>query len=76
MKKYLNDKYILTKWTIFRKIKNQGYYILNPDKTLTNAEKRMSNFFEERKLDWNGMQSEEPTSEQFISLLKHNNILL
>lgn len=36
----------------------------------------MSNFFKERKLDWNGIQSEEPTSEQFVTLLKQNNILL
>lgn len=58
------------------KIKNQGYYILNPDKTLSNAEKRMSSFLKERNVNWDGIQSQEPTSEQFSSLLKKNNILL
>lgn len=70
--------FILTKLTmlIFRKIKNQGYYMLNPDKTLSNAEKRMSSFLKERNVNWDGIQSQEPTSEQFSSLLKKNNILL
>ncbi|XP_025203573.1 separin [Melanaphis sacchari] len=58
------------------KIKNQGYYILNPDKTLSNAEKRMSSFLKERNVNWPGIQSQEPTSEQFSSILKKNNILL
>jgi len=61
---------------IFRKIKSQGYYILNPDKTLSNAEKRMSSFLKERNINWPGIQSQEPTSEQFSSILKKNNILL
>lgn len=68
--------FILTVKYIFRKIKNQGYYILNPDKTLSNAEKRISSFLKERKVDWDGIQSKEPSSEEFISLLKQNNILL
>lgn len=50
--------------------------MLNPDKTLSNAEKRMSSFLRERNVSWDGIQSQEPTSEQFSSLLKQNNILL
>lgn len=61
---------------MYRKIKNQGYYMLNPDKTLSNAEKRMMSFLKERNINWIGTQSEEPTSEQFSSLLKQNNIVL
>lgn len=50
--------------------------MLNPDKTLSNAEKRMASFLKERNINWNGIQSKEPTSEQFSSLLKQNDILL
>lgn len=50
--------------------------MFNPDKTLSNAEKRMSNFIKERNINWPGIQSEEPTSEKFSSLLQQNNILL
>lgn len=50
--------------------------MLNPDKTLSNAEKRISNFLKERDVHWKGILSEEPTSEQFSSLLKQNDILL
>lgn len=50
--------------------------MLNPDKTLSNAEKRMLNFIQERDIHWKGILSEEPTSEQFTSILKQNDILL
>jgi hypothetical protein len=36
----------------------------------------MSNFLKERDVCWKGILSKEPTSEQFSSLLKQNDILL
>jgi len=50
--------------------------VLNPDKTLANAEKRILNFLKVRSIDWKGIKSEEPTSEQFSSLLQKNDIIL
>lgn len=61
---------------IFRKIKNRGYHILNPDKSLSNAEKRISSFLKERQVNWPGIHSQEPSSEQFSSVLQNNDIVL
>jgi len=36
----------------------------------------MLSFLKERKIDWCGIQGEEPSSEQFRSLLEQNSILL
>ncbi|VVC26326.1 SEPARIN core domain [Cinara cedri] len=58
------------------KIKNQGYYILNPDKSLFNAEQRISSFLKERQINWPGIKSQEPTSGHFSSVLQNNNIIL
>lgn len=68
--------FILAVLLICRKVNNQGYYLINPDKTLSNAEKRILSFLKERKVDWPGITSVEPTSDQFSSLLQENDILL
>lgn len=36
----------------------------------------MLSFFKARNMDWEGIQSVEPTSEQFSSILQKNDILL
>lgn len=78
--KFINIKTLIliynTVLCIFRKIKNQGYYIINPDKTLSNAEKRILSFLKKRQVNWPGIQSQDPTSEQFSSILHNNNIIL
>lgn len=60
----------------FREIKDKGCYMLNPDKTLTNAEKRMSSFLMDRYINWPGLRGEEPTAEKFTSFLQQYDILL
>lgn len=50
--------------------------MLNTDKTLNNAEKRISCFLIERNVNWPGLKSEEPTASQFKSVLQQNDILL
>lgn len=50
--------------------------MINTDKTLSNAEKRMLSFLKERDINWHGIHSEEPTSEKFTEILLKNNIVL
>ncbi|XP_050541254.1 uncharacterized protein LOC126905523 isoform X2 [Daktulosphaira vitifoliae] len=57
-------------------INTNGYYMINTDKTLSNAEKRMLSFLKERDINWQGLHSEEPTSEKFTEILRKNNIIL
>lgn len=50
--------------------------MINPDGSLSNAEKRILSFLKERQVNWPGINSEDPTSEKFCSILENNNIIL
>lgn len=62
----------------FRIIKNisSGFYIVNPDLTLENTEKRIIQFLKTRFPKWCGLAGKIPSKNEFMDALIKYNILL
>ncbi|XP_039292974.1 separin [Nilaparvata lugens] len=53
-----------------------GFYVVNPDKDLVSTEKIISDFIGKRKLGWEGVAGEKPSSKQVIRSLHENKVFL